>query len=278
MEINTVPGYQAADSRGITYLKLPTIQFPVDDQGRTVLVQDVTYYSKAALYDAFKAWRDGGPVCSGRFDDAGAWEAELTTQIPGYDQNGRAIAGVEGTFLPKVFDPHTWGLEWVDGTKSGMGRFPQFFRYAGNGIQPVAEADVPAETRLAAQTFPQAETGPPYTSPAGGAWGTPGPAAGPFLARLADGSTVTYSWYRFVDQPSFQQYAWSEDKKAKLQAFVEKLHASWSADRDYMAPLGQGTLAALDQALFVAPPPGLEVGYVPIVTHQEAAVSAVKGK
>jgi hypothetical protein len=33
-------------------------------------------------------------------------------------------------------------------------------------------------------------------------------------------------------------------------------------------------LAALDPALFVTPPPGLEVGYVPIVTRQEAAGGA----
>ena len=88
---------------------------------------------------------------------------------------------------------------------------------------------------------------------------------------LGDGSLVTYSWYRFVDQPSFQQYRWSEEKKAKLQAFIEKVHAHWSIDRDYMAPPGQGTLAKLDPALLVTPPPSLEVGYVPIVTRQEDA-------
>jgi hypothetical protein len=89
---------------------------------------------------------------------------------------------------------------------------------------------------------------------------------------------VTYCWYRFVDQPSFQQYAWSEDKKAKLQAFVEKLHANWPIDRDYMAPLRRGTLATLDPALLVTPPKGLEVGYVPIVIRQEAAVASPQGK
>ncbi len=274
MEINTVPGYRAADSRGIAYMKLPKIQFPVDDQGRTVLVQDVTYYGKAALYDAFKAWRDGGPICPGRFSESGALRPALTTQIPSYDQGGTTLSGIERTFVPKVFESNTWGLEWVDGTRSGMGSFPQYFEQAGKGLHAVAETDVPAETRLGVQTFPRAETGPAYTSPAGGAWGSPGPAAGPFLARLADGSTVTYSWYRFVDQPSFQQYAWSEDKKARLQAFVEKIHAAWSIGQDYMAPLRQGTLAVLDPALFVAPPPGLEVGYVPIVTRQEATASA----
>jgi len=110
--------------------------------------------------------------------------------------------------------------------------------------------------------------GMPYTSPNIGAWAKPGPNRGPFTAKLADGSAVTYSWYRFVDQPSFQQYAWSAEKKAKLQAFVEKLHANWPADRDYMAPPTRGKLVSLDPALLVTPPAGLEVGYVPIVTRQ----------
>jgi hypothetical protein len=82
---------------------------------------------------------------------------------------------------------------------------------------------------------------------------------------------VTYCWYRFVDQPSFQQYNWSDGKKAKLQTLIEKIHAYWPIDRDYMAPPSSGTLARLDPALLVAPPKGLEVGYVPIVTRQENA-------
>ena len=57
---------------------------------------------------------------------------------------------------------------------------------------------------------------------------------------------------------------------AGLQAFVEKIHANWLTDRDYMAPPKRGKLVALDSALLVAPPKGLEVGYVPIVTKQSA--------
>ena len=44
-----------------------------------------------------------------------------------------------------------------------------------------------------------------------------------YTVKLADDSVVTYAWYRFVDQPSFQQYNWSEAKKARLQAFVENV-------------------------------------------------------
>lgn len=111
----------------------------------------------------------------------------------------------------------------------------------------------------------------PFTSPAAGAWVQPGPASQTQTVVLGDGSKVTYAWYRFVDQPSFQQYDWSEEKKAALQALVEELHRSWPIDRDYMAPPTSGELVALDPALFVKPPKGKEVGYVPIVLRQENA-------
>lgn len=61
MEINAVPRFDGKDARGVSYSKIPELRFPVDSEGRSRLVQGVTCYSKAALYDAFKAWRDGGP-------------------------------------------------------------------------------------------------------------------------------------------------------------------------------------------------------------------------
>jgi hypothetical protein len=270
MEINTVPRFDAPDAHGVVYSKIPRLQFPVDGQGRTLLVQDVTYYSKAALQDAFKDWRNGGPACSGRFDEKGAWKSTLTTQTTRYDQAGKKITGVERVFDTKVYEGNVWGLEWFDSGISPKGVFPQYYKHVGEERVAVAAADVPAETQLPAQEFKRAGRGVPYTSPTTGAWTQPGPKAGPFTAKLADGSVVTYSWYRFVDQPSFQQYGWSAQKKAMLQAFVEKVHANWPIDREYMAPPSHGTLVALDPALLVTPPKGREVGYVPIVTRQAA--------
>jgi len=270
MEINTVPRFEAKDAQGTVYSKIPKLQFPVHSQGRAYLVQDVAYYSKTALYDAFKAWRDGGPACSGRFDEKGAWKPKLDTHTTHYDQAGKKMAGIERVFDTRIFEGNVWGLEWFSGDVSPRGTFPQYFKHVGDERVAVAAADVPAETNLLTQEFKLAEAGAPYTSPTTGAWSQPGSKLGPFTVKLVDGSLVTYSWYRFVDQPSFQQYAWSEEKKAKLQALVEKLHASWSIDRDYMAPPTRGTLVTLDPALLVTPPKGLEVGYVPIVTHQAA--------
>ena len=120
MEINTVPRFDAPDAKGVVYSKIPKLQFPVDAQGRTFLVQDVTYYSKAALCDAFKAWRDGGPACSGRFDAKGAWKSRLSTHTTRYDQAGKKMTGVERVFDTKVFEGNVWGLEWF-----GSGISPQ---------------------------------------------------------------------------------------------------------------------------------------------------------
>lgn len=269
MEINTVPCFEAKDARGNVYSKLPRLQFPVDKQGRAELVQDVTYYSKAALYDDFKAWRDGGPVCSGQFGQTGAFKPQLTTHTPGYDQSGKKIVGVEKVFDSKTFEGNVWGLQWTaPGPNAGI--FPQYFKHVGDERIAISQHEVPTETGLLKQEFKLAGPGRPYTSPASPAWTKPGPKSELFTARLVDGSTVTYRWYRFVDQPSFQQYNWSEAKKANLQGLVEKVHEQWPINRDYMAPPTRGKLVSLDPALLVTPPNGLEVGYVPIVIRQEA--------
>lgn len=269
MEINTVPRFDALDSHGTTYSKLPRIQFPVDDKGRTLLVQDVTYYSKAALYDAFKSWRNGGPVCSGQFGTMGAFKPKLNTHTTHYDQAGKKMSGVERAFDTRIFEGNVWGLQWFRSDRGPDGVFPQYYKQINDERVAVAASEVPPETNLTTQEFKLAKMGGPYTSPGAGAWVTPGPKRGPFTVRLADGSLVTYSWYRFVDQPSFQQYHWTDEKKAKLQAFVEELHKNWPADRDYMPPPTLGKRVALDPGLLVTPPAGMEAGYVPIVTRQE---------
>lgn len=270
IEIGTVPRFDAQDAQGTAYSKLPKLQWPVDAEGRAFLVQDVTYYSKAALYDAFKSWRDGGPACSGSFDAKGAIKPKLNTRTTRYEQAGKKIVGVEHAFDTRIFEGNVWGLQWFTNGVADKGLFPQYYKHVGEERVAVSAAEVPAETKLHAQEFKLAETGVPYTSPTVGAWSKPGPKRGPFTATLVDGSVVAYSWYRFVDQPSFQHYNWSAEKKAKLQAFVEKIHANWPTNRDYMAPPTRGKPVALDPALIVTPPTGLEVGYVPIVTHQAA--------
>lgn len=269
MEINTVPRFEARDNKSVIYAKLPKLQFPVDEKGKAILVQDVTYYDKSALYETFRAWRDGGEFCSGKFNERGAWRPKLSTRPIRYDMAGKEIVGVNEVMSTRIFEGNVWGLEWLarEGFKKGV--FPQYYKYVDGKYVAIPEFEVPPETGLRQKKFELAKPGNPYTSPGKGAWAEPGPKRGPFKAKLVDGSVVTYYWYRFVDQPALQQYRWREEKKARLQVRVEMIHASWPVDRDYMAPPARGKLVKLDPALIVAPPQGLEVGYVPIVTRQE---------
>jgi len=81
---------------------------------------------------------------------------------------------------------------------------------------------------------------------------------------------VTYFWYRFADQPALLNADLTAQEREDLQARVVKLHKNWTKDREYLAPPTVGKLAEVDPALIVNPPPGLEAGYVPIVTRQAA--------
>jgi len=54
------------------------------------------------------------------------------------------------------------------------------------------------------------------------------------------------------------------EEREVVQMRVEMLHRAWTKDRNYLAPSDVGTLASLDPALILAPPHGMEAGYVPI--------------
>jgi hypothetical protein len=61
MEVNTVPcRYVRNEEEGCEdvhfYTHIPALQFPVDEHGLTVLVQDVCLYSKEALFNPVDFW------------------------------------------------------------------------------------------------------------------------------------------------------------------------------------------------------------------------------
>ena len=105
-------------------------------------MQDVTYYSKAALHDAFKAWRKGGPACSGRFDEKGAWKSKLSTRTTRYDQAGKKIVGVERAFDTRIFDGNVWGLQWTTNDIVAKGLFPQYYKHVGDERVAVIALDL----------------------------------------------------------------------------------------------------------------------------------------
>jgi hypothetical protein len=272
MEVNTVPYFSNKDDHGVLYSRIPRLLFPVDASNTTVFMQDVRMYSRDALYNSVKAWSGSSSVVAGTFDPRGTMTPSCKNEPLKFDQQTVPMTGfdafVETTMVGRS-GSCSFGLKWK---RSAVG-FPQYFKQDGGKLVAVPASQVPPETGLANQTFAPAAVGEPYTSPEGPGtvWSNPGPRSGPFTILLTDGSRVTYSWYRFVDQPALQHLHLSEADKARLQAIVERIQANWPITRNYIAPPSSGTLATLDPALIVTPPRGMEVGYVPIVIRQELA-------
>jgi hypothetical protein len=107
----------------------------------------------------------------------------------------------------------------------------------------------------------------PYQDP-NSPWNKPGPSAGPFTVQLGDGSKLTYYWYKFIDQPAIIHANLPDSMRQSLQERVEQIHTNWLYTDNYLPDLDSGTLVSLDPALIVTPPPGMEIGYVPVVTRQ----------
>lgn len=280
IEINTVPRFVGQDRQGTTYTRIPRLQFPADSEGRTILIHNLTHYSKAALHKDVERWMSGGEAASGRSDTQGAsvptCKANPLELRQGEDN--LPIRGCENWVETRAFDKSTFGLQWKCSAlkpwtgKLRRGSFPQYCKQVGQELMVVTADAVPPETGLSKAEFLSAATDESYTSPdkASDVWHEPGPKAGPFQAQLGDGSVVLYSWYRFIDQPALQDADLSAAAKVRLQGIVEQMHKRWTPQSEYLPPPAMGTLAALDPALLVKPPRGLEVGYVPIALRQSA--------
>jgi hypothetical protein len=270
MEFNTVPLMSAFDGNLNSYYKIPRLQFPVDSLNRTILSKDVTFYSKSAKYNEVLEWRNGGAAPPSAFRSVGSNRPVMRTYPVTYAQGGKTVVGINEVATPTIFQGNAFGLKWTGNVSDGMGYFPQYFKDSANLRVAVAESVVPAATGLRDKPFKTPSANPtPYRADLKGAWRTPGPVAGPFIAYLSDHSEVTYFWYRFIDQPVFQQFNWSEGKKDSLQLLIEEMHKHWTIEQEYMKAPSSGNLVTFDPALFVTPPPEYSIGYVPIVIRQE---------
>ena len=291
METQYTPARMAADAKGEWYARIAPVSFPVSEPGVSALVHQDTAYDHSALYDSVAAWFAGGKPSSGVVDPRGAHvrvfgdKGYATWQIWWTEGDGpekKTPIVWEASGQPASIDPHTFGIRWSSPQTHSAGRLvalPEYYRLVNAQDpkqakwQPVSPDDVPEETGLRRiQWSRPAEGAPePYTTPDAptSCWKKPGPAAGPFKARLGDGSVVTYYWYRFADQPALLNAGLTPEERERLQAKVEKLHRAWKRDRNYLPPPARGRLADVDPAQIVKPPRGLEVGYVPIATRQE---------
>lgn len=298
METQWVPAVLGAPVRvaggpGRTYARTAPVSFPIDDKGRTVVLHRLTTYSRDALTEPVRRWFAGGAAASGLIDPAAAHVQRFGTGggstwriFPnGAGDDTRREIDWASFGSPVAHDPATFGYRWneklVRTVADGGGRrvrLPEYFRLDQIDGKPqrwsaVAPDDVPPETGLHALRFttPQEEGEGAYVTPDApkSPFRSPGPVAGPFEAKLGDGSVVTYAWYRFADQPAMLNADLTPAEREEAQRRVELLHRAWTKDREYLPPPTTGSLASIDPALIVTPPPGLEIGHVPIALRQE---------
>jgi hypothetical protein len=291
METQYIPCFLSADSNGQKFARIAPTSFPRDARGNSILVHRLTAYKREALWSGVKAWFEGGRAVSGAIDTREAAlhtfqsEGGSTWQMYGLDNpNEQKIPINWSAFAsPIAIDQYTYGYKWnasMVTVNGALTTLPEYFRLGKNKNdkdewQAIPVTDVPAETGLIEKTFgrPRTDRAPePYITPqnAKSSWKSPGPVAGPFQAKLGDGSVVTYYWYRFADQPALLNADLTDAERETLQKKVEMIHRHWKKNREYLPPNTIGTLASLDPALLVTPPKGMEVGYVPIVTRQAA--------
>jgi len=286
METQFIPCAEATDSKGERYLRIAPTQFPVGPDGTSVMMNRLIVYNRKALWDRVKNWFEGGPPVDGAIDTSEAcmqkFDGRIRITWRVYEEGlpeEKSVPIDIGSFISvDSTDSATLRLSWnsrlitIRKTKSStLLVLPEYYRLVNGTWVAVAPEDVPDATGLKKVTFAKKETLPARVTPAEAerCGKEPGPVAGPFKVKLGDGSTVTYYWYRFADQPALLNADLIPEEREEVQRRVEKIHRLWTKDRDYLPPPTVGKLADIDPALIVTPPKGLEVGYVPIVTRQE---------
>ncbi len=288
------PALIANDANGNPYAKIERLQFPASNDDNSMLLNQITVYSQAALWSGMEAWFNGGAAVLPEVISAGNYPVSFVNN--GGSMAGEIVGGslnhpIELNYMNNVQQTaNVMGFEYDLNTvfeKDDLFILPEYFKLeSDNKWHTVEEDAVPSATNLLNVDVPiTPRTEITYLTPLepdcqwqdpNGPWNNPGPTAGPFQTDLGDGTTLTYYWYRFVDQPAIVHANLPANIREALQNRVELMHSNWSHTDEYLAPPAIGQIATLDPGAIVQPPAGLEVGYVPIVTRQEKSPSKVR--
>ena len=198
------------------------------------------------------------------FDPSGASPELFTTGDQTFYQEGDRLPDLLSTVTLESFDGGaSYGLKWAD--QQGTGHLPGTFKKVGGTRVAVPESAVPSE--LARATFEHSPD-PAFTYASPTWWRASRSSSRDYTTRLLDGSTVTYRWYRFVDQPALQRLNLTSSQATAMQRTIVRMQRAWASGTAFMAPPQEGALVSLDPGLLVRPPAGLEYGFVPYVVKQ----------
>ena len=294
-ETNIVPTKKWQAPNGDTYFRVTTLTMPAD-QGGVGQYGSMPMTIDSTMWDRVESWFKGRRSAKASFGKVGKeihvrkfQGGNLAFQIDKIKVDTSSFAKLK----KNAKDPSTASFQWygdlVKPYEEGLIQLPEYYRLkkGAKKIQAIAMDEVPKASKLTTARFPEdANEGfnfsPFITEPIitplhpdykfsnkiVEAWREPGPTAGPFTAKLSDGSSVVYYWYKFNEQPAILNSDMDEAERDLVQKRVELLHGHWSL-KDRFFPKPKQKLAGLDEGLIVTPPKGLEVGFVPICVHQQ---------
>ena len=262
-----IPFYKYTDTSGVVYTKIPGLNFPVDSDGNFALSRDLTAYGSAAISDSFRSALASGTALPQSANVKGIFSPVLNAQSPGVYQEGKTLGNLSSLLAVKVFESRSaYGFSM--GGQTRLEKLPEYFKEDGTNRVAIKETEAPASLVAAKFGSLMQTSSHIYQAPS---WWQQSPAAsGELTADLRDGSQVKYRWFKFIDQPSLQRFDMNAAEKASIQSAIEKMQKEWN-NFSMMKDPSVGSLVSFDEGLFVTPPKGLELGYVPIVVNQKAA-------
>jgi len=146
-------------------------------------------------------------------------------------------------------------------------------QYVSSTLEPTTASGVSSALRN--QEFPTKEQWGPWDAlnhqPAGDCSTSPGPASSTlYCAQTVGSSWLAWRWYKFTEQPSLQRAKLSASEKTFMQNRIENLHRALGRESRWIKARGAAAegLATVDRSLIVAPPSGMEYGYVPVAFYE----------
>src|SRR6185295_16581519 len=143
METQYVPAVQSTNSKGDTYARIAPTCFPRSAEGDSVLVHRITSYNRKALWDAVKAWFEGGAPASGAIDGGeavvhrftGGGGATWRIYPDGAAKEDKVPLAWNAFATPTALDSNTFGYRWsyasvakIDSANGALATLPEYFR------------------------------------------------------------------------------------------------------------------------------------------------------
>ncbi|GEM_PF-604433 len=299
IEMPPIPTFKVETPDGRIFLKIFPPQIPNETISEAFVLNVQTF--DVNLYNHFlKTFQQPDDASNFKinFDGLG-----IPMQVEGWDEN--PWEGIEIIDLEAFEDPYEANLElrvpllpvnkngetnilfnWQKDQKSERG-WSNYFEVKNGVPTPVSENEVPEQIKqLEYETLRHPTslmshenvTDQWFDSSCFTCVDATGCDATKYQTLLDDGSRITYRWYRFMDQPAFDHLSieypekYSDDSLNELQKVVEAIHREWGSDHKLIErPIvfDNKNLAEVDHGLIVEPPPGKEIGWVPIVLEVE---------